>query len=69
MKAKLRWDGKEVVDNEVLLSIVNNPIKPGQKAKFLFSVDNDAHLIVWKALDLNGSVLLEGEIEPFLVRR
>jgi len=67
LKAKLRWDSKEIAGNELLLNTVNNPIKPGQRAKFLFSLDNDLHLVVWKALDFNGAVLLEGEVKPFQV--
>ncbi len=69
MKNKLRWNSEETAQNELLLSTINNSIRAGQEARFLFSVDKDVHVIVWKLLDLNGEVLLEGKVKPFQIRR
>ncbi len=69
VKSKLRWNTEEMAQNELLLNTVNNSIRAGQETRFLFSVDNDVRLMVWKLLDLNGEVLLEGAVKPFQVRR
>lgn len=69
LKNKLRWESEEIAGNELLLSTINNSIRAGQQAKFLFSANNDVHVIVWKLLDLNGKVVLEGEVKPFQIKR
>ena len=64
LKAKLRWESKELTSNDVLLSTINNPIRQDQKAKFLFNVNSDVNLFRWKVLDHDGTILLEGETKP-----
>ncbi|MGH9877349.1 MAG: hypothetical protein ACRD5H_06905, partial [Nitrososphaerales archaeon] len=59
----------QMAKNELLLSTDNNSIRAGQGARFLFSVGNDVHVIVWRLLDVNGKVLLEGDVKPFQIRR
>jgi hypothetical protein len=69
LKNKLRWESEEIAENELLLSTINNSIRAGQQAKFLFSANNDVHVIVWKLLDLSGKVVIEGEVKPFQIKR
>lgn len=68
LKTKLRWNVSEVKENGVLLSTINNPINAGQKAKFLFNVNDEVSRIFYKVLSNEGKVLLEDHIEPFIVR-
>ncbi len=68
LKAKSGWDTRQIADNVILLSTLNSPIKVGQQARFLFTVENTADLILWKALDLHGTDLLEGKVKPFQLR-
>jgi hypothetical protein len=68
LKTKLRWNSEELGNEELLLSTANNPIRPGQKARFLFDVNSDVHVIFWKVLDVNGTIISEGKVEPFQVR-
>lgn len=68
LKNKLRWNSEETAHNELLLSTINNSIRAGQEVRFLFNVDNDVHVILWKLLDFDGEVLLEGKVKPFQIR-
>lgn len=68
LKTKLRWNSEQTTQNELLLSTSDNSIRAGQEARFLFSVNNAVHSVVWKLLDLDGEVLLEGNAKPFQIR-
>jgi hypothetical protein len=68
LKTKLRWNSEEISSGELFLSTANNPIRAGQKARFLFDVDNDINVIFWKVLDVNGTIISEGKVVPFHVR-
>jgi hypothetical protein len=68
LETKLRWKNEIVADNEIMLSTMNNPIKPGQEGRFLFHVEDQVSLIVWQAYGRDAELLLEGEVQPFQIR-
>jgi hypothetical protein len=68
LETKLRWENEKGEDNEIMLFTTNNPIRPGQEGRFLFHVEDQVSLIVWRAYDLDAELLLDGEVQPFQIK-